>query len=190
MEIYKGIYVFHDFIKDDECTKFVEFIENKINNNSNDIVNFTNTSGAINDKYKDVELAEDFFDRVITHAPKNLKDKIIKPNDLIYWSKYKPGSKFGLHTDTGLYYNKNEGLKSRYTLLAYLNDNFDGGETVFYDNYFKETIRVKPKKGSCIIFDIKLFHQGLTVENGEKYWIGCEIVGDFNELKEIKIQSV
>ena len=40
---------------------------------------------------------------------------------------------------------------------------------IFYDDKFKETVRVTPKKGSCIIFDIDLWHQGLEVKNGKKY---------------------
>ena len=177
MEIHAGIFTFDNFITEEEGDKFIAFIENKIK--INDIINFTESSGAINDRYSDIDLANIFFERVKLQAPDNLKDKLIKPNDLIYWSKYTPNSMFGLHTDTGLYFNNKERLRTRYTLLIYLNDNYDEGETVFYNDAFIETIRIKPEKYKCVVFDIDLFHKGTTVKNGKKYWMGCELVGHF-----------
>ena len=47
-------------------------------------------------------------------------------------AKYLEETEFGLHTDTGIYYNKEENLQGKYTLLVYLNDNYEGGETIFY----------------------------------------------------------
>ena len=56
---------------------------------------------------------------------------------------------------------------TRYTLLIYLNSNYEGGETN----------TIKPETGKALIFDIDLWHSELPVINGEKYWIGCEIIG-------------
>ncbi len=84
---------------------------------------------------------------------------------------------FGIHTDTGLYYNDKDKIYTTHTLLIYLNDDFEGGTTVFYDSNFKITDTIIPKKGSCLIFDISLFHKGSVVSKGSKYWIGCELIG-------------
>lgn len=70
--------------------------------------------------------------------------------------------------------NQNNG--PRYlTVLFYLNDNFDGGETIFP----KINKLVKPEKGKAVIFQnvnnngviiTQALHGGKPVKNGEK-WI-------------------
>lgn len=91
---------------------------------------------------------------------------------------YQKEKSFGIHTDTGLYYNIELNQKSRWTLLIYLNDNFDGGETVFYDtNTWNKVCEIKPEIGKALLFDIDLWHSGSPIVDGEKYWIGCEIIG-------------
>lgn len=172
------IYVFDNFFNSNECKKYIKLIESKIDGPEK-IVPFSDTSGAVTDKYIDLELATIFYDKIIKTECKELVDKIIRPNDLIMWSKYKPDAMFGLHTDTGLFYDRDTKQKTNYTLLAYLNDGFKGGQTVFYDNNFKETVRVTPKAGTCIVFDIDLWHQGSKVFDGQKHWIGCELIGSF-----------
>jgi hypothetical protein len=52
-------------------------------------------------------------------------------------------------------------------------------ETVFYDDNWRVTKTVTPKKGNAILFDIDLWHMGNPVTRGAKYWIGCEIIGKF-----------
>jgi len=104
-----------------------------------------------------------------------------RPNTVIMSGKYQVGDSFSLHTDTGLYYNRDTREKTRWTLLIYLNDDFDGGETVFYnDNWRRDEVTiVRPKKGNAILFDIDLWHKGTPVTRGVKYWIGCEIIDKF-----------
>lgn len=164
--------IFDNFLSDEECIQFILDIEQKKHK-----IPFTDSSNAETDKYIDLELAIKFFERVKELDNEN-KVKTVRPNNLIMSSKYEPGTQFGLHTDTGLYYESKTGIKSKYTLLIYLNDDFTGGETIFYDNFFREIQKVVPKKGSAIVFEIENnFHRGALVENGNKYWIGCELIG-------------
>ena len=60
--------------------------------------------------------------------------------------------------------------------MIYLNDDFTGGKTVFYDDCFQKTVEIEPKKGKALLFDIDLWHKGEEIHNGEKFWIGCEII--------------
>lgn len=179
-EIHKGIYVFDNFFDSDECKKYIKLIEDKIIGPEK-IIPFSDTTGAFTSKYVNLELATIFYDKVVKDLTKSQKEKlnILRPNNLIMWSKYEPNSMFGIHTDTGLFYDKINKEKTNYTLLAYLNHDFNGGETVFYNNNFKETIRITPQAGSCLVFDIDLWHRGLTVLDGQKYWIGCELIGPY-----------
>ena len=87
--------------------------------------------------------------------------------------KYEKGGYFKAHYDPEVVYKSN--INDRiYTIIIYLNDNFEGGET-----YFKELdIYVKPKKGKAVLFKSlnndkkilrKSFHQGQEITSGVKY---------------------
>lgn len=111
--------------------------------------------------------------RISNYIFKQLKPKInyiqrLNPNVLT--AKYNPGQKSHLHIDTPF----DDDVK--YTLLIYLNDNYSGGETKFYNDDFKLIKTIYPEKGKGLLFDINLFHQGEIVTNGNKYWIGSQVV--------------
>jgi hypothetical protein len=92
---------------------------------------------------------------------------------------YCPGQEFNMHTDTGLFYDRKAQEKSRWTLLIYLNDDFEGGHTLFYDDAWKQTHDIEPVAGTALLFDIDLWHKGDVLQSGVKHWIGCEIIGVF-----------
>lgn len=96
--------------------------------------------------------------------------------DHIFFAKYSVGQSFGIHTDTGSVFDVGQNRYSKFTCLTYLNDDFVGGDTVFFDDDFKETCRIAPSRNKTLIFDIDLFHAGASLLNGSKYWIGTEIV--------------
>lgn len=163
------IQTFRNFITDNDCDKFINIITNKLSTNFTDAGQFTNK------KWVDDELANMFFARLkeLTDNPNHLM-----PNNLIMSGSYHPGQCFGLHTDTGLFYSSEKNIKSKWTLLVYLNDDFEGGETVFYDTLtWKECCVIVPEKGKALLFDISLWHSGEKVTDGMKHWIGCEIIG-------------
>jgi hypothetical protein len=95
---------------------------------------------------------------------------------VIMFANIQPNQQFGIHTDTGYEYDKINNLYSKYTLLIYLNDDYEGGTTTFYTDTFIERFKVQPKKGRILCFDIDLFHSGDRVSNGNKMWIGTELV--------------
>ena len=107
------------------------------------------------------------------------KWKIVNTCKYIFYVKYKQNESFDIHTDTGSIYNPAKNLYSKFTLLTYLNDDYIGGETVFYDTSLKETTKIIPKTNKTLIFDIDTFHKGNKVTEKNKYWIGTEIVCEF-----------
>lgn len=169
------IRIIDNFLTNEECNKYIELINNFIMKKN---IPFSNSANNFNHKYTDINLSQEFYDKCIE---KNVLENIdtLGPNKLIMVSKYQKGENFGLHTDTGLYYNIEDQTKTRYTLLIYLNDDFDGGKTIFYTDNFEISKTISPKKGSCLLFDIDLWHEGKEVLNGTKYWIGIEIIGKF-----------
>lgn len=170
------IFTIPNFLSDEECKFYMNNIKNK-----QKTVNFTSVSNFKNDKYINENLSEYFYNKIVDTFDKEIIDKlkIIKPNNLIMTGMYEPDQQFGLHTDTGLYYNKSEKIKSRFTLLIYLNDDYEKGETSFYDDNFNHLLDVKPEKGKALIFDIDMWHKGNNVVGNNKLWIGCELIGKF-----------
>jgi hypothetical protein len=169
------IHIIDNFLSPKECSDYITLIDT-IRLSKDKHVPFTNNASNFNHKYVDLVLSEHFYKKLIDKWP---SAEPIGPNNLIMISRYNAGENFGIHTDTGLFYDKLNRIKTRYTMLIYLNDDFTGGNTVFYDTSFNVTRVVVPKKGSCLVFDIDLWHEGREILNGNKYWIGIELIGNF-----------
>ncbi len=159
------------FLTPEECARFRDLVLHT----PEDSTCFTDTGVFTNRKWTDAILAQWFFDRLAQHCIAD--PNLIRPNNLIMCGLYAPGNVFGMHTDTGLYYNRATCERSRWTLLIYLNDDYVGGTTSFFDDKWKLTRTVVPKPGKAILFDIDLWHRGEIVTEGHKLWIGCEIIG-------------
>lgn len=82
-------------------------------------------------------------------------------------NKYFPGKEMGPHLDS--YGNS---IKKTFTMLIYLNDNYDGGEIEFTNH----NIKIKPEEGSVIIFPTysPYMHKSYPVESGNKYFCIAE----------------
>ena len=86
------------------------------------------------------------------------------------------GHKFGKHID---FSNSGNGLKSFYTFMIYLNEEFEGGETVFLKKGYEYSL--KPKTGTIIVFEQDqkaLEHEGLPIrgnESVEKYILRSDV---------------
>ncbi len=104
----------------------------------------------------------------------------IRINERIRFCRYRPGTQFGPHQD-GVHFTPCG--QSHLTFMVYLNDSvFDGGDTVFFESrsdamHGGEPIaRVRPKKGSLVMFDHDLWHAGSRVEAGVKYVLRSDLV--------------
>lgn len=73
--------------------------------------------------------------------------------------RYPPGGMFKPHTDT----NKDNAHRA-FTIILYLNDDFEGGATSFPDLHYD----CRPKAGRVLIFLSTQLHAGLPVVRGEK----------------------
>ena len=198
-----AIYTYPDFLTAEECSYFLALIRDHPSSEGRPFTRltacprtfgacsasltppfttpFTNTGNFDNKKWHDPLLASQFHQRLkeVLGITDVLSPSLLRANSLVMTGRYKPGDSFNLHTDTGLYYNRETRTKSRWTLLIYLNDDFEGGTTEFFDDAWKPTRTVLPKAGTALLFDIDLWHRGVEVTKGEKCWIGCEIIGAF-----------
>lgn len=107
-------------------------------------------------------------------------DSIIKPLIKEIWGvdfkehwgtqilRYAPGGHYIAHTDAG------GDLAQRYfTVVCYLNDDFEGGRTGFPSLNYSMT----PQCGKALFFPAKYFHCAEPVISGEKYVIVSWIIG-------------
>ena len=81
--------------------------------------------------------------------------------------KCNPTSKLTSHYDATSVKSINE--MSKYTIMIYLSDNNDGA--IYFNKY---DLQVLPKKGRCVIFDLKLLHNS-DVNSKLKYFIRSEL---------------
>ncbi|MEB3293383.1 MAG: 2OG-Fe(II) oxygenase [Synechococcales bacterium] len=86
--------------------------------------------------------------------------------------RYSPSQQYKRHVDNLLLASRvqevQQGIPTRdVSIVGYLNDDFEGGETLFD----RQNIKVKPQQGSAIVFPAYYTHphQSLPVTRGRKY---------------------
>lgn len=131
-------------------------------------------------KRKDTTHSELIFSRIKHLLPENYLDQrgiewtLSGISDYIHYAHIKENQMIGIHSDTGSVFDPIENRYSKFTLLTYLNNEFGGGETVYYVD--EEKIEIKPETNKTIIFDIELFHEGKKVLEGRKYWLKTDLI--------------
>lgn len=85
-----------------------------------------------------------------------IKIKELKKN--IHFHKYVEGDKFDLHNDD---------MRERmYGVGLMLNDNFDGGDFIFYN---PDKVVLNKQTGNTYIFDVRINHQVKLITSGVRY---------------------
>jgi predicted 2-oxoglutarate/Fe(II)-dependent dioxygenase YbiX len=168
-------HIIENFLTPEECASLIDRAESA----GMEPATITTPSGAKLDKsyrnndrliFDDEELASKLWAKIQNHVV--ISDETWKPSGLnerfkIY--RYCPGQNFAMHTDASFIRNDNE--RSFQTLIVYLNEEYEGGETEFFG---LET--VKPKTGMATLFLHHLMHEGLPVESGVKYALRTDVM--------------
>ena len=92
--------------------------------------------------------------------------------------RYDVGQRFNRHRDGVV---TRPGLRSRLTCLFYLNDEFDGGETLFYADDLIDGVRpavavVVPRTGETLCFRHNWWHEGRALSAGRKYVLRTDVL--------------
>jgi predicted 2-oxoglutarate/Fe(II)-dependent dioxygenase YbiX len=132
----------------------------------------------------DEKRAADLWRRIAEYVPATIDNwTAIGLNERLRFYRYDPGQRFAPHRD-GSYMRQN-GECSELTLMIYLNDGFEGGDTRFYihQHYFelleKEVVpdvSVVPKTGMALCFRHELRHEGSRVIRGRKYVLRSDVM--------------
>lgn len=144
----------------------------------------TNTEIRNNDRviFDDVDLAGQLFEKVRPFLPNLYEERwhLKGLNERFRFYRYGKGQQFRPHYDGAFerYWDEMSFL----TLIFYLNDGFDGGETTFFydrsDVGQSPTPRfvIAPKTGSALIFDHQQLHEGSEVTDGVKYVLRTDVM--------------
>lgn len=175
-----------DILTPDECQALIarseetEWLAATVNSFGGRVVDekIRNNDTAI---LRDDALVSLLYQRVLPHVPKTMSREdptqqrrrevsvcgLFAPMRVY---RYHPGQRFGLHQDQS--YTREDGAQSFLTLIVYLNQNYQGGETDFPEQ--KE--RILPKTGTALFFQHMLLHAGLPVLSGVKYVLRTDVM--------------
>eukprot|EP00418_Pyrodinium_bahamense_P037453 CAMPEP_0179192802 /NCGR_PEP_ID=MMETSP0796-20121207/95802_1 /TAXON_ID=73915 /ORGANISM="Pyrodinium bahamense, Strain pbaha01" /LENGTH=309 /DNA_ID=CAMNT_0020897093 /DNA_START=5 /DNA_END=934 /DNA_ORIENTATION=- len=105
--------------------------------------------------------------------------------------RYSRGGFFLPHFDGG--FDISDTFRSIKTFMLYLNDDFEGGPTNFYSagqpHYRQPMLKnvihsLRPEKGSCLVFNHQITHDGGELISGAKYILRTEVMYNHFSLPE------
>lgn len=163
--------VLENILTDKECHQIInlydDFIVEPIEITSDQYIKY---------KFKNFRLSEIIFERIKKYIPDNITDV----NDYWYLKKYLPNHGSTLEEFDGnvLYKDK----ISQYTLLIYLNDNFDDGCTVICDPLFNKKIKIKPHTGTILLLNQDILYYTEKPQCNTKYIIQSDLMIKTNPM--------
>src|SRR5262245_23073214 len=168
------VFVIDDFFTPEECAAAIArseasgFEEATITTAAGPVMNkgMRDNARALID---DVEEADRLFDRArpLLPAVVTRRWRLCGFNERWRYYRYDPGERFFLHFDG--HYGRDNGEKSQLTFMAYLNDDFAGGETNFYTREQECYLSVRPVRGLALVFVHWRLHEGAAVLRGLEY---------------------
>lgn len=119
----------------------------------------------------DARAAATLWDRVRGHVPAHVEGRAARGlNERLRFYRYDPGERFAVHRDG--FFRRPDGERSFLTLLVYLNEGFEGGETTFLDGMRA----IRPMTGAAVLFPHALWHEGSAVRRGRKYVLRSDVM--------------
>lgn len=160
----------------DECDKYIQYIESL----------FSTDEDEDSEDNEDSEDIEGYQRLRIKNSDISafVEQKLSSQFDLsgLYighsWfpTKYIRDGGLCVHKDGRAYDDSNESV---YTVLIYLNDDFEGGRTVIVNDGDEEikdsSVVIEPKKGTVLILDQEILHFAEKIAKGVKYILRGDI---------------
>lgn len=168
------IFVVDEFLTLEECQALIQFAESlgfeeaPITTAAGPLLapEIRNNTRVILD---DVARAEHLWHKAKEYVPAQFAGaKAVGLNERFRFYRYVPGQVFHWHRDG--YFRRENGQRSRLTLILYLNDDFQGGQTAFAD------FRVAAKAGRALFFEHSYLHEGCEVLAGTKYVLRTDVM--------------
>ena len=138
-----SVSVIDDFLSEDECDFLIDYYKkypNKETYNATLLLSMKDTSLF--------DLRKSWIrNRYLSRIKKEFPIKL-NYDQIVFWP---PNSSKGMHKDGSIHKNND------WTSVCYLNDNYEGGETMI------ESDLIKPKKGRLVVFPSKKMSHGVSL---------------------------
>ena len=167
------VFYIENFLSPDECREYIELSEElgygeaaiDFYGEQKIVKEIRNNERVLHDS---VELAKTIWRKIKDYLPEQQDGlRLHFLNERFRFYRYDPKQIFRWHRD-GSFKRNNE--ESRLTLLIYLNEGFDGGETDFRE------FKVSAKTGRAVIFKHELLHEGSELRAGRKYVMRTDVM--------------
>ncbi|MEW6281556.1 MAG: 2OG-Fe(II) oxygenase [Candidatus Eremiobacterota bacterium] len=123
----------------------------------------------------DPQFARQLWFRARPWVPEEIEEWRVRGlNERLRYYRYDPGQRFAPHYDGKFTRHPRE--HSKLTFMVYLNQDFEGGETIFYTDRNVEKLRVVPRTGMALVFLHQLLHEGACVRQGRKYVLRTDVM--------------
>lgn len=99
-------------------------------------------------------------------------------NERLRFYRYAPGQYFRPHFD-GSFHRPGTMERSLYTVMFYLNDSFEGGET----NLLEHDVSYRPQTGDALLFLHHQQHEGAQVTAGVKLVCRTDLMFDWRKVR-------
>jgi predicted 2-oxoglutarate/Fe(II)-dependent dioxygenase YbiX len=117
----------------------------------------------------DAPRATILYERAKLFVPQHIEGwRLAGVNERLRFYRYDVGQQFDWHFDG--YFRRDNGERSWLTFMIYLNDDFDGGQTLFAD------CAIRPQTGMALFFIHHVRHKGETVARGRKYVLRTDVM--------------
>lgn len=174
VELDSCLFTIGDFLTPQECNDYITWSEQKGYEEAKVAIDGKQVilKGVRNNSritFIDQALAERMWEKFKEHAVKYFANsEVTGLNEMFRFYKYEPGQRFKKHIDGS--YIRNDEEASYFTLMIYLNDNFEGGETIFQGHI------IKPLTGTAVAFYHGMKHSGEEVKSGVKYILRTDVM--------------
>ena len=166
-----------DILTGAECTEWISRIRSAVP----DLAPINTARGVMLDSQirnnrrvmlDDQQEATRLLERVKGKVPEQIHGmRLSGINERLRCYEYQIGQHFAPHSDGAFVRNERE--QSWYTFMVYLNEDFEGGETVFFVEPEKS---IRPQTGLGLLFQHPIIHEGAEVTKGTKYVIRTDLM--------------
>ncbi|MGH2646913.1 MAG: 2OG-Fe(II) oxygenase [Ginsengibacter sp.] len=161
LQVEEGIWIIEDFISRQQCNDIIDKIEKTNFKVARQYKEGRHNKETFLEESAIVTLLQNKF-KEISNSSNPPEFEVTEFSLPLEFYKYEAGDFIKRHSDAprGL-----DGRYSKLTLVLYLSDNCNGGETYFE----KYNLKVNPKSGNALLFEQQLNHEALIVTSGTKY---------------------
>lgn len=184
----KFLCIIDDLLSPDECKNLIHRCNTlEKDDNGNIPWHRPNTGGTYMRAITiDQKMADELFRRIKHLLPESYNgNKLMYLNSHFRFSRYNKGGQFPMHCD-GTNYDKDRyeefgcATTSVFTLNIFLNDDFEGGHTTFYNDDFSPRYDAEPKAGRAALFYGNQIHCGTKVLSPYKYLLRTDVMGSLS----------